>query len=369
MVSRLLHLEARRGDVFARKNVDEKALHNSNPLTSKILSLCLLHRYSDSMISHMLTVISPVLLSLGSTIAAAAVLPQLSAVNQTGVLHNVTNAADLGAIDPRFTTSYEPGNDALSATSCLMGAVNAMMELALENFTERIRARNYIDLSYPEVVIVPTERVRGQGIEARYLLWGIWEGIRWMISHRSFRQLGIRAYWDGLLVCSISIRRAWGQLSGAGSNGTLGLTARSERISIRNAAVEPTQALSITDVKDPVNDQHLTISVTHVGDVLGITEVFIAIYAALEYMAHFPSTDELIGFRISPDDEDTMIGVIQHTRAPAARLPFLDYQWAVMGVAQIPGYELRQRRFTEVIIEITIDGVPLGEGFLATDKH
>ena len=308
-------------------------------------------------------VVVPALLSFAAT-AAAVGRPLSNGVNRTGYLHTVSDAAGLEAIDPRFTVRYEPGQDRLSATSCFMNAVRAMTELALEDFTGRIRPRNYIDLDYPGVVIVPRAAAQEQTVEVRYLLWGVWQGIGWMISQQSFRSLVIGAYWDDVLVCSIWIRRAWGQLSIAGSNGTLGLTARSERMSTRNTTVESTQGLGLMEVRTPSNDQLLKISVTHVGGPLGITEVFIAILAALEYLAHFPSADELIDFRIDPDGEDTAIGVGRHTQAPAVR-SVLSYQWGILSVAEIPGYMLRERSFKEVIIEISLDNIPVGEGFLA----
>lgn len=309
----------------------------------------------------------PVLLSLAAT-NAAAVVPLSSLVNQTGILYNVTNAPKLGAIDPRFTADYQPGSARLSATSCLMNAVNAMMELALENFTEPIRVRNYMDPAYPEVMIVPLPLALEQRIETRYLLWAVWEGIRWMTSHRNFVDLVIGAYWDGILMCHLWIRKAWRQLSIVGSNGsdgTLGLAARSDGISFDNTTVETTQGLSMTDARNPLNDQHLTVSVIQLGETLGMTEVFIAIYATLEHMAHFPSTDELVNFQISPDDEDTIVGVLEHTLAPAVGPPFFEYQWAILSVGQIPAYMLQQMRFSEVVIEIAVDGVPLGEAFLS----
>lgn len=306
----------------------------------------------------------PILLSVAATIAAA-VIPLSNGINQTGFLYNVTNAPRLGSIDPRFTTTYDQGQGRLSATSCLMGAVNAMMELALENFTEPIATRNYVDPDYPEVVVVPIALAQGLRVEARYLLWGVWAGIRWMMSHQSFREVVIGGYWDGIQVCDIWIRGPWGQLSIAGSNGTLGLSARSEEMSVRNATVESTQGLSMMDIRNPLNNQHLTVSVTHLGEALGITEVFRVIFAVLEYMAQFPSTDEVITFQVWPDDEDTSIAILEHAQAPAVRPPFLEYQWAILSVGQIPAYMLRQRRFREVVIEIFVDGVQLGEGFLS----
>ena len=314
------------------------------------------------MIKLIPAIIFPILLSLSVTIAAVVILP-LS--NKASISPNATSAPRIAAIDPRFTTTYEPGPARLSATSTLMNAVNAMMELALENFTEPILARDYESPGYPEVVIVPVRLTPGYRVEARFLLWGIWEGIRWMIGRRSFQDLVVGAYWDGVLVCRIWIKRSPGALRIAGNSSTLGLTAGSEKIRIGNATVEATQGVSMIDIGSSLNDQHLTVSVIGVGEALGITEVFVAIFAALEYMAHFPSTDEVVGFQISPDHEDTMIGIIEHALTPPVRPPILEYQWVILSIGQIPEYMLLQRRFTEVIIEIAVDGVPLGEGFLS----
>ena len=248
-----------------------------------------------------------------------------------------------------------------------MNAVNAMMRLALENLTETISVRDYIDPDYPEVAIEPIVFPSRRRVEARVLLWGVWEGIRWMISHHSFRELVIGAYWDGILISNIWIRGNRRHLSVARGNDTLDITPRSRKIPTPNATVVSTPGLSMVDASNPLSDQHLTVSVTHVGDALGITEVFIAVFAALEYMAHFPSTDEVVMFSVSPEDEQTTIGILEH-EAHAAGPPFLEYQWVILGIAQIPGYMLQQRSFTEVVIEIFLNLVPLGEGFLTHEE-
>ena len=307
-------------------------------------------------------IITAALVSLAAvtTVAAAAVGPSANEVEPLRLLHNVTGGARLGvgAIDPRFSVTYRQGQTTLSATSLLMNAANAMMKLALEDFTRPIAARSFEAPGYPEVMIVPST---GQ-VQARFLLWGVWEGIRWMINHRDFRELLIRAHWTGTLMCTIRFRGPLEKLSDASRNDTLSLTARSENISIHGASAASTQGLREVDVRNPFNDQQLTVTVIDVGVGLGITEVFLAIFAALEHMAHFPSTDEVAAFQISPDGEDVMIGVIEDTQPPSLTPPYLEYQWVILSMAQIPEYMLQvQRRFTEVIIEIAVDGVPLGE--------
>ena len=308
-------------------------------------------------------IITPILISL----AAAAVGPSSNEVDPLRLLHNVTGGAKprVGAIDPRFSVIYQQGETRLSATSSLMNAVNAMMELALENFTDPIVVRNYVAQGYAEVMIVPMALRVGQRVQARFLLWGVWEGIRWMINHRNFRDLLIRAHWNGIPVCTIWIRGALEKLNAASRNDTLSLIVRSENISIHDSMAVSPQGLRKVDVRNPLNDQHLTISVIDIGMRLRIMEVFIAVFAALEYMAHFPSTDEVAEFEIFPDDDDTVIGVVEDARAPAAIPPYLEYQWVILSMAQIPEYMLQvQRRFTEVVVEIAVDGAPVGEAFL-----
>ena len=313
----------------------------------------------------LVAIITPILISLAAVTTAAAVIGLSSSeVEPLGVLHNVTGAKPrVGAIDPRFSVTYQQGQTRLSATSSLMNAANAMMMLALENFTELIAVRNFVDLDYPEVIIVPLTPL-GQSVEPRFLLWGVWEGIRWMINHRDFRDLSVRTRWNGVPLCTIWIRGAWEKLSAASRNDTLSLMARSEDISMHGAAAVSTQGLRDVDVRDPLNDQHLTVSVIHVGVALGILEVFLAIFAGLEFMAQFPGTDQVDAFQISPDSEDIMIGIVGNTVAPRSIPPYLEYQWAILSMAQIPQYMLQHSRFSEVVIAIAVDGVPVGEASL-----
>ena len=348
------------GVLASRKNSgSETSSADENPL---VLSeaLFLLYTYSGNEITRLL--MSAIIWTLLSSLAAFVAATVVPLSNSS--FDDVTDAPGVEFIDPRFSATYWYGQDRLSATSCLMNAANAMMELALENFTGPIDLRNYVDPNYPEVMVTSMAAGRRQTIEARYVLWGVWEGIRWMINHQSFRDLVIGAYWDDTLMCNIWIRAGRRQLSLAGRNGTLDLIARSERKSIHNTTVAA-QGLTEMHVKNPLNDQHLTITVTRTGEMLGITESFIAVFAALEYMAHFPSAEKLHRFQLSPDNEGTKIGIQDHIVAPTVGPPLFDYQSAILSVAQIPAYMLQQRRFTEVIIEIAVDGVSVGEGFLS----
>ena len=311
----------------------------------------------------LVAIIAPMLISLAAAAAVAGL--SFNEVEPSGLLLNLTGAkARVGAIDPRFSVTYLQSPTRLSATSSLMNAANAMMELALQNFTEPIAVRNYVDIDYPEVMIVPTPPALGQRVEARFLLWGVWEGIRWMVSHRSFRSLSVHAHWNGVLVCTVWFRGAWGKLSATSRNDTLSLGAGSENVSVHDATAVSKQGAREVDVTDPLNTQHVTVSVIQVGAGLGIVEVFIAIFAVLEYMAHFPGTDEVAAFQVSPDGGDITIGIVENTRAPTLMPPYLEYQWAILSMAQIPEYMLQSSRFSEVVFEIAVNGVPVGEGSL-----
>lgn len=57
-----------------------------------------------------------------------------------------------------------------------MNAVNAMTDLALEDFEEPIVPIIYSLISFPEVIIVPEASVQGGGIQTRFLVWGLWKG-------------------------------------------------------------------------------------------------------------------------------------------------------------------------------------------------
>ena len=313
----------------------------------------------------LVVIMTPILISLAAITATAAAVSSNEVEPLLRLLHNVTGAKPrVGAIDPRFSVTYLQGQTRLSATSSFMNAANAMMELALENFTEPIALKNYVDVGYPEVKIVPTAPTVGQRVQARFLLWGVWEGIRWMISHRTFRSLLIHAHWNGILVCTVWFTGALENLSAPSRNDTVSLVARSENIFVHDATAVSTQGLRKADVRDPLDTQHVTVSVIQVGDGLGLVEVFIAIFAVLEYMARFPATDEVAAFQVSPDGGDVTIGIVENTRAPTLMPPYLEYQWAILSMAQIPEYMLQSSRFSEVVFEIAVNGVPVGEGSL-----
>ncbi len=301
------------------------------------------------------------------TTTTAAVVPPSNEIHQPNIPNNVTKLSRL-EIDSRFTTTYKVGQSRLPATSCLMNVLNAMIELATLNFNERVSRQVYRDADYPEVTIAFITVWPRLSVQVRYLLWGVWEGIIWMMNHQTFKDLVIGARWEGTLMSNIWIRNSYEQSSIAESNGTLGLVGQSGEISVSNATIDSTRGLSVDDARNPSNKPHVTVSVTEVGETLGIAEVFGAVFAALEYMAHFPSTDEVVGFQIAPDSGSTTIGILEHPESPAAGPPFLEYQWAILAMGIIPKVFLQQRSFTEVVIEIAVDGVHLGDGFLSKER-
>ena len=308
----------------------------------------------------MMSVICVLLLLFNLTVTVpAAVVPPSLDMSQMDLLKNVTNARKLGAIDPRFTATYRQYQGSLSTVPCIMSAVNAMTELALEDFTEQIPSRTYIDPNYPEIVV---EFMSSDDMaEARFVLWGVWEGIKWMINHGRFRELMIGAHWDGILKCDIWIKSTRGQSSIAENSDNTGHAAQPANISTHNAMVESKLGLSSTDDGLSLVDQRVRLEVTHIGKGLGMMEVFIAIFAALEYMAHFPRINKISAFRVSPEEETTEIGILDLSEAPPS---LLEYQWAILGMRHIPGYMLQRESFTEVVFRIDVNNVPLGEGYL-----
>lgn len=89
---------------------------------------------------------------------------------------NATLFGERWTIDRHFSLQIDYGHSALPGMSILMNAVNAMTDLALEDFEEPIVPIIYSLISFPEVIIVPEASVQGGGIQTRFLVWGLWKG-------------------------------------------------------------------------------------------------------------------------------------------------------------------------------------------------
>ena len=266
------------------------------------------------------------------------------------------NVIDFGTtpwIDPRFMIVSEYGLPILPGIPCLMNAVNAMQDLALEDFQEPLIPTPYILDGFPEVSISSEATVPGGAIQTRFIIWGIWLGLKAMMDRRIFHTAVFTLRYAGVTVGYVKVARPQAQLIDAGSNGT-------HTLARRFADVNPASWTPEYRAQKP-RDEQMTASFNEIGPPLSGSDVLMAILYGLIYVAPFPNTAEVRSFKLSlPVPLDKMH--IDIHQVEAASPPFLECRWIVKSLSQIPQFMLERRRFSGVSMKMRVGRVTVGEG-------
>lgn len=101
----------------------------------------------------------------------------------------------------------EPRGPKLRQISCFMAAIEIIGEhLALETFTGRIPAQGWSQSN--TVISVSTQGLAQNGIERRYVIWGIFKALDQMVQEKNFRSAIFRLEWRGNLVGKVAFHPA-----------------------------------------------------------------------------------------------------------------------------------------------------------------
>lgn len=94
---------------------------------------------------------------------------------------------------------------------------------------------------------------------------------------------------------------------------------------------------------------------------LGIYDVFVPIMGALCEMAVHPSTYRSNGLVEGLEGFAGAICILPVLPLRASP-PYLEFRWMIRALSRIPAYMLEQRRFGDIKINLSVDGVPIGFG-------
>lgn len=287
---------------------------------------------------------------------------------------SVAAVPTLGFPDPpgTFDLHYKIEGPKLSVTSCLMNAVAALKESALEDWDGRIvDGTEYRLDGFPEVSIVITTPRRKRNVRTRFVIWAIFFGVVKMILKKKFEfaqfemeSLGAVVGWVHVTnnpigaVLLIEDRHFNGtpMSNNAASFPSMNRTAGLKSINITN--------LITTDNANDPAEERLNVTFIPQSDTLGINDVFVPVMSGLADMAQYPSTHQSSVFIIGllKDFKGTIciFPWVPMRTAP----PFLEYGWLIRAIARIPTYMLEKRRFGALKFEIEVDKVPVGFGVL-----
>ena len=301
-----------------------------------------------------------------STVSSSAIANPVEHLNLTESLLPL-NATSLSALDPRFHITRTFGSINVPATSCLMNAVEAMADLALSRYDDRVDPKTYNLQKYPDVKITIQAVPAGGLLKTSYVVWGLYGGIGYMVRNNRFQCVKFYLRWNGDLVGLIDIDKVGPQLSIAGSNQSQSQSQIVQRSSALESIVNRSTNLTGLDTGPPVLfDPRLSILIERTGENLPIFAVFMTVLCGMEYAAQFPSTSRVSPFGIYQTGQpyDTAVWFQDYESKRRRSPPFLEYQWVIKSLAQLPGFMFGEGRFTEVEMVIEVDGIRVGEAYV-----
>ncbi|KAL6713159.1 hypothetical protein ACLMJK_009280 [Lecanora helva] len=274
---------------------------------------------------------------------------------------NATGFEGGSTIDPRFTITSEYGMPKLPGIPCLMNAVNAMQDLALEDFEEPLVPETYFLHDFPEVMIAPEAPVLGGAIQTRYIIWGLWMGVLAMIEQRMFQTVVFTLNYDRHVVGSLRIARPEAHSPMEGTSGNSDNMTAVQRLAIREHVLELPH-----NVTQEYNDGQLAVSFRPIGPPLVDNDVILAVLYGLVYTAYFKSTQEVNSIDLSlpsPSKMQIQASAATPDTSPAD-VPKLEYRWIIKSLGQIPQYMVQRKSFSGVTWRTVIDGKLIGTGQL-----
>lgn len=146
-----------------------------------------------------------------------------SAQPMTSLIPNVpsplsANAIGPEPIDPRF--SMQPSYQAvpLAEDDCVVAAVQLLGLWGSNPFTGQEPTITYWDDYVPRVEITSLSPRAGGTVEARFLIWGLYLGVKDMIESNRFKSVQFVLRWEGQIVALILIKKRQSLLSIPGGN-------------------------------------------------------------------------------------------------------------------------------------------------------
>ncbi|KAL9066874.1 MAG: hypothetical protein Q9161_007293 [Pseudevernia consocians] len=292
----------------------------------------------------------------------------LSSTFATSPLVNTTTLDT--TIDPRFGFTAVYGETTLPLTPCFMNVVELLAQYAELDWLSRARERHGVVLpEYPQVEIAVLPAAPATSVEVRLVVWGIWVGIRDIISRRQFYDAEFEVLWEGEVVAYIYITGAMDPQV-TGSNGTLD---SDEPLTLLPSPNETTSGILGSSNGTQTSSDALNVGTfnwrpyfTPEAKALTVTEVFLTVMAGLKNAAPHPASDKVPGPYASAamDVYANVQFYLHRRRTPRTRPPYFQYIHIIKALRLVPGYMLEKKRFCELFFSIEVSSLPVGEGYL-----
>ena len=294
----------------------------------------------------------------------AATIPPIQSIDLSANDVPSANITIVGAIDPDFrvTTNFQDVD--VEEDDCVMNVIIAMGILA-RSFTEAVRPRTFRDERYPGCFILTRSPTRGSMIEARFLVWGLYSGIKPMIQNGNWKLAEFTLLWEGRTVGFIS----FGTAKTSGPYTLQG--SQNSRVQSPRSTTAPPNPLAISShINSPQGNSSapnpsffIDVKPTVYGDPVPKTSVFLAVLECLLYLAPKPTSDALLPLSVHPRPHDVDLRLWSVSRPGSGEL-FLDYGVAGLGLSTIPSISIaaRPQQWAEVGFEYRLNGILVGRG-------
>lgn len=296
-------------------------------------------------------------LALATRILAATV-PTVNVIDIAGLAKPLLNVTSLDAIDRRFTTTTQIQGPALNVDAFLLNVVEAMATYAMLNFTADAKP---VKVGSPDVTIVSRGPKPGDTVAARFLVWGLYAGIRGLILYDILKTVEFTLKWDGNVVGYIKIRKPNAQSSGAVDD-TGVLTPQYSSSPSTPALIDETNMIA-KSLQIPDNSPSLSVHFTGFGQPLTRDGVIITILKTLLSIAARDSEQTVEPFQLSgpaPYDATLRIRPLRPRPSPSAKA--FTYAMVSRSLLDITQQALQRGRWSEAYFDVVVDGVANGRG-------
>ena len=283
------------------------------------------------------------------------------------VLNTTLSSSD---IDPRFGIVGNYAETKIPITPCLMNIVELLASYAELDWQSSVRVRQGVVLpSYPQVEFAVIPNAPATSVEVRFVIWGIWVGIRDMVSRNNFVEVEFELYWDETVVAHMYFTKPM-DLGPSSSNETLGTDEPLTLSPTSNgtASVMLESSNSTTDLSDTLNAERFSWDPTFPphAKTLTIFQVFLTVIAGLKNAAPQPALDKVPGaYASAAVNVDASLQIFIHKRnTPRPRPPYFRYIHVIEALKLVPAWMLAQGRFAELFFVMKVNGVPVGDGYL-----
>ncbi len=189
-----------------------------------------------------------------------------------------------GRPDARFHVSPSIGPELLPINPTLVNILHFMAELACKDHNESVAADTWSTPDASEVTIVTQE-----AIQTKYLLWGIFEGIEYMIKNKRFHEVFLTLRWESEKVGEIWLMPSELAVNLALNTSAQSLTQQSDNSRTRSNSTGVRKMLPDSQVVNEVNalamDISVGISTLPGGGPLTRFDVFLVCYAAMIHLS------------------------------------------------------------------------------------